>query len=1261
MRRVKLIFSHLLIAVFLFHSAIFTQSCDGDPPPRVVNFDVDEDALDGLTPREQMDQLRDWLLLTALSDAGLRADKITKASFDLPAVRHGFLRPIANYEYGETRSRLIADGKVLALLPINKSPDERNEYLARIADEHRKNTGEIPATLLVANYDIDVKAMTAKLSQFGTVNGRDLFTDKYYTEATVKSFAEVEQFLNRIDDLTYVEVKDGQLVLGGRKFAKYPARRLRVEDVASIWQSERSIHDKLAALDAPRQARLAEFNARWKQKIDEFNARWGRITASSEAELAAKERQSEAELAKLNKQREQELAQLDQQLAREEQLAQRRVVTEKVVSGSGFSLDPHYDYEALKGLLPQISKALLSAPIPRPQVKADLQSAAAGLAGRNANPFFELIGRYAQFLPASEDGKSLHRLIEERGYSFQSARYDGELRGTEVGMVLFYTDLLAKLWAINYLNSTPTAEVPDFRPMTNVPIARIFKRQIDKLSGTRVWFGHSDKGFHVANDGATLLFGRNATRVFAASHPGVEGDPSTEVPPAADAEAFIGWWNDHYEEIARKEPEYLRLNQIIKWSLLIGWLNHAGKGDLLGFLNRDAINVDHSAWFPKWVQRPEQKILKFKQWESVGFYPKGYRNSETEVMRLLSSEPFERFCDRRVLSGGVSLPGRGTFENRAPLPARHEIEKPLLRSDVDSTSIKTGQQPGFNTRDGASYNFTISSQDSAEVAVRAPASSRPQSRNAYRSAPAEYRQSVASNPGGDVAVGARLGESEIGSFSVSRTSRGFNSAWYARDIQKAEHLARRLSQSPESGRLLATDPDVVTAIELPNQQYLVQMRGSNNWLRIGSQITPTMEVPAGFEAKAADVQSGVREILIGRADSTQVASELSQGRYVVLQPLGGGESGRTIQVTSIEPAPGAKQAEIEINTGNGTMLLSGRVDPTTGALYLPTSSLPGDATAFSQVRAGDLRQMRGMAQTTDFVRYQQTARPLTPADLAQVQKLAAELKYDEASGELDKLISRYGRSPELMLLKSSILIRRGRFQEAVNSARLHEPPRDLNFFYDQLHELHRHGFTRSTRENLRQLGEYIHWKDRFSDPTSEFKGRVIPIIDNGKFRYEMHDVDLTGEKVSQIGSEDRIRSAFYVQDATGFSKLDWNVGFNKSLDQAVMGEMPAGVFKLSRAEIADAAPHRIFDNQGRSYTLVKPPSPKPDPGNPTPNPAEDAGVSIKLKVRPQTRTNLSTRPGPRPTPMPTVNDMPTGGPIGKDCVERDQQNVYIIR
>src|SRR5262249_1082562 len=56
---------------------------------------------------------------------------------------------------------------------------------------------------------------------------------------------------------------------------------------------------------------------------------------------------------------------------------------------------------------------------------------------------------------ADERLRTLLLFIEGR-HQFQCARYDGPLRGTQVGMTLFYTDLLAKLWAsVDYGHSAP--------------------------------------------------------------------------------------------------------------------------------------------------------------------------------------------------------------------------------------------------------------------------------------------------------------------------------------------------------------------------------------------------------------------------------------------------------------------------------------------------------------------------------------------------------------------------------------------------------------------------------------------------------------------------------------------------------------------------------------------------------------------------------------------------------------------------------------
>jgi hypothetical protein len=60
---------------------------------------------------------------------------------------------------------------------------------------------------------------------------------------------------------------------------------------------------------------------------------------------------------------------------------------------------------------------------------------------------------------------------------FQKARYDGYLQGTEVGMVLFYTDILAKIWALNYLDSTPSKLIPEFQSPTKIQISSIYKKE----------------------------------------------------------------------------------------------------------------------------------------------------------------------------------------------------------------------------------------------------------------------------------------------------------------------------------------------------------------------------------------------------------------------------------------------------------------------------------------------------------------------------------------------------------------------------------------------------------------------------------------------------------------------------------------------------------------------------------------------------------------------------------------------------------------
>src|SRR5689334_10192868 len=110
------------LAFFYWPGRTARASAFAEFPPgkrRVINLDSNYGALDGLSRREKIDQLRDWLLFTVVSDAGLSADQVNQVMFDVPAIRRGYMQPVANFEYGEARSRYLGNGLVVALLPAD--------------------------------------------------------------------------------------------------------------------------------------------------------------------------------------------------------------------------------------------------------------------------------------------------------------------------------------------------------------------------------------------------------------------------------------------------------------------------------------------------------------------------------------------------------------------------------------------------------------------------------------------------------------------------------------------------------------------------------------------------------------------------------------------------------------------------------------------------------------------------------------------------------------------------------------------------------------------------------------------------------------------------------------------------------------------------------------------------------------------------------------------------------------------------------------
>ena len=218
------------------------------------------------------------------------------------------------------------------------------------------------------------------------------------------------------------------------------------------------------------------------------------------------------------------------------------------ISGSGFSLDPTFDYSKVAVVFgrafPEIRQRY-----PAAVSDDDLTRVLEDLSRHEDDEFIDFLNR----IP---DRSFSQAFLQWLGAccQFQQARYDGELRGTEIGMTLFYTDLVAKLWALDYEATMPQA-IEGFLPSAGLVLPAMYREELAKYPSTRVWFGPREDAYQRVRSGATerLLFQRNATRVYSASSDPLE--PGKEVTANAAHGRFLDWWNDHYEEVARFEPD----------------------------------------------------------------------------------------------------------------------------------------------------------------------------------------------------------------------------------------------------------------------------------------------------------------------------------------------------------------------------------------------------------------------------------------------------------------------------------------------------------------------------------------------------------------------------------------------------------------------------------------------------------------------------------------------------------------------------------
>jgi hypothetical protein len=1053
--------------------------------------------------RERLDQYRDWLLMAALSATDLDPDAINKVLFDLPPIRRGVLTAVASFEYGETRSRVIGEGEVLALIPARSEP-ERTEDLAHVADEHRKNLGEIPRTIDVVEYRIEPGAETATLTRVRSVPGTSLFTEAAgYVEADVVDLPGFTAFMGRINDVTYVKRIPGGLRLGGRMLRGY--RGIGVEEVAAIWQTER---------------------------------------------------------------------------------AQRTGTARE--TGTGFSLDPELEFYQLYLKSPGIERFLAklneAGPNGRSPVTQDeIEAISRGFLSHDAQPYLTVTDKLCAIQTVPKRCSQVLRdlLLQNR---HQKARYDGDLRGTEVGMVFFYTDLLMKLWGLDFQYSNPARRIEGFPNRLEMKVAAVYRDEVDRFPETRLWLGSLDQGFQIGPDRQEILLSRIGTRVFAVPHDFFSNsDVSDVVEPHVYLRVLIKWWNAHFEEVARFEQEYQRLNELIKWTQIIGWLNGDSEGDRASFLQN--VTVTHDRYFPTWARR--NHTLTYSNWDAIGFLPRGTTPDSTEALVMLSSRQHDHFGKPIAWTGGVSGARAEQIASRVGL--RRELGALSRRAGLEYGSSEPSL---LTTLEKVEYRFE-------EVAGRFETVASAPTTQRLRGLTGELRATPitrsVSRGGSETVLKAMTGDAPIGDLHIARSSRGFRIAWASREVDASHAIARRVSMAEFPGEALRADPRVDQVLELPGgDEFLVKAKGANGWTQMKVSPTESSDLTEGYASRISGFGPDARSIDVAFRTEQEVTTLIPRAGFIEVAPPTPGAATR-IRFLS-DASPGGTEVRLQFEGRP----IAASVDPRSGAVLArledlpqPLLSRPGsllDLAVHPPAQPDEFFQVRGALERGDGETLARAiaADPdgartalsqLRSRQIAHYEELIKSGRFEEATAELRVMLAEYGDVPELLLRDALAQLERGELGRAITLAETGARGRiqGLDGFFEEIRYRIALGGS-AGKENLEAVGNYVKWSQKAGKTRKPGLGamRLEQAGNRVTLRFETDRLSTQAATWAEVAEHPD--ALVYIQDTPGLNGIDFSPTSQSSVE-ALIAAGEIDIRRAAQSPLAEYRPSVLFEKE----------------------------------------------------------------------------------
>ncbi|PAX59656.1 hypothetical protein [Brunnivagina elsteri] len=848
--------------------------------------------------RQQEEQLRDWLLLTVLSAKGILNEKINVVMLDnLTTMRHEFISNVSNFKYGSIRYQSLDNARIVALLPKIDSPEERKNHLATIADNYRKDNGEKPKFIEIFEYEIFPKQHSAIITRRKDINAEEIFSPTYgYYETIINQYGddaqkinELQSFLNQTNDITFAVANSYGLALGGRKVFKDKNspqfQGLKVEDIATLFKSEQKILEfqqlynkeyqsisrsekeqkefdnkkieegsQLGLLgsafsldweyDYPSLAKaleqvkpLLEYLTVDSQRIisDELikEAKQGILSKNPDKYLEliekiddfsdSKEKNKAFEQGKIAENINKQLKLYEAQLDKENQEKIKQQFEQQIEKDKEAYQQAGYTNEQINSLINE-QKPMYEKELVNIQIKLDKDKP-----GKINEKKFSIINDIEQ---------EIYQLLNtQQSNGFQFARYDGGLRGTEVGMLLFYTDLLMKIWQLNFQKATIETGIEGFKSETQIPLSSIYDSELKKLGSRRLWLEANDDEYSRANENKEIIFSRNITQIQARSSNRYQVNKK-EANPRPDTATFVNWWNKHYGEIARHEPQYEKLNQILKWNQVIQWLNGYQSENSFNFLQKVNFKDNHN--FEKWY-RSQGERLKFRKWNAIKFIRAGHqhRGEKVEALHFLESDQEIDSQYNKPLYGGVSLAKRNNFD---PLPQNSSLSKFLRKSNINYKTIKKHNgKLTFENYHGTKFQVENPSYNVSKTIIQPKTGTKFRSPNAeLNSEKVKLISKFKATPNNGLKLTTRLEDAkgfsaEFGELNITRTQNGFRTGFENRDIDTGYSLASDLSKRNGDIRSFITSKGDVFSFRYSSSQptaAYVKQSNSNKWLKL---------------------------------------------------------------------------------------------------------------------------------------------------------------------------------------------------------------------------------------------------------------------------------------------------------------------------------------------------------------------------------------------------------------------------------------------